>query len=82
MMKRFLDEPAPGAALLKIVLNLGVSGQGNAKVMDLAAEELAAIAGQRPKCARRKNHFQLQTARRHAHRPAGGPCAVRVLGVH
>lgn len=50
--------------LNKIVLNIGVTeAKENAKVMDLAAEELASIAGQKPEVRRAKksiSNFKLR----------------------
>ena len=65
MMKRFSwTNPLQVPRLLKIVLNLGVSeAKENAKVMDLAAEELAAIAGQKAEVRRAKksiSNFKLR----------------------
>ncbi|TXH29381.1 MAG: 50S ribosomal protein L5 [Elusimicrobia bacterium] len=65
MMKRFGWKNALQVPRLKkIVLNLGVSeARENAKVMDLAADELAAIAGQKAEVRRAKksiSNFKLR----------------------
>lgn len=65
MMKRFgWKNPFQVPRLTKIVLNLGVSeAKENAKVMDLAADELSAIAGQKAEVRRAKksiSNFKLR----------------------
>lgn len=65
MMKKFSwENPFRVPRLKKIVINIGVSeARENAKVMDLAADELSAIAGQKAEVRRSKksiSNFKLR----------------------
>lgn len=74
MMKRFswgnrLEVPR----LVKVVINIGVSeARENIKVMDLAAEELSALAGQKPQVRRAKKSISNFKVRQ------GMPLGLRV----
>jgi large subunit ribosomal protein L5 len=65
IMKKFsYTSPMQAPRLLKIVLNMGVNdARENAKAIDLAAEDLAAITGQKPQMRRAKksiSNFKLR----------------------
>jgi large subunit ribosomal protein L5 len=68
-----LDQRASGAALQKVVVNMGLSeARENAKVVDLAADEIAALTGQKAQVRRAKkaiSNFKLRE---------GMPIGVRV----
>jgi large subunit ribosomal protein L5 len=65
MMKKFsYTTPMQAPRLLKIVVNMGVNdARENAKAIDLAAEDLASITGQKPQMRRAKksiSNFKLR----------------------
>ncbi len=78
-----LQEPAPGAGSTKIVLNMGLGeATQNPKLLEKAAEELAAITGQKPWSARRASRSRTSScarARPSAHGDAARRAHVGVL---
>jgi len=69
--------------LQKIVINMGVGDAiQNIKVLDVAVDELTAIAGQKAVVRKSKKSVRpVQAARRHAHRLHGDPSRAPHVGI-